>query len=262
VSIVAGGKSAQGEPSYILTLDDVTELKRREQKLFDLQIAADRGKMASTIAHELNNFLTLLLGGVELLGIAVEDGNAHKVRETMGKLRDQVTNLERFTRDLSDVTSIGSSRRALDLNALINDVVSFISVQKRFRGLKIVRDLGRIMPSVAMDKDQITQVLLNLLTNAADAIAESKRTDGLITIATTLDRDGMELRVSDNGPGLKPGVEDRLFAENVTTKPSGHGYGLMTCARIVRSHGGTIEANSAPGEGTVFTIRFPSDAAA
>jgi signal transduction histidine kinase len=213
--------------------------------------------MASTIAHELNNFLTLLLGGVELLGLALEDDDKPRAGETMEKLKRQVTNLERFSRGLTDFSSIGSERRMLSLNTLVGDVLSFISVQRRFKGLKIIPVLAEGLPDILMDKDQITQVLLNMLTNAADAIRESAGPDGRIIVRTKTDQDGIDLQVSDNGPGLKPGVEERLFSESITTKQSGHGFGLVTCARIIRGHGGTIEVQSEPGEGATFTIRFP-----
>ncbi len=257
IDVIESGEGAGPGPSFIVTLDDVTVHKQREQRLFDLQISADRGKMASTIAHELNNFLTLLLGGVELMGMALEDEDKSKALETMEKLKRQVTNLERFTRGLTDFTSIGSGKRTLNLNTLIDDVVSFISVQKRFKGLRIIPVLNQSLPDLEMDKDQITQLLLNLLTNASDAIGESGRADGRIIIRTRKDPRGVDLLVSDNGAGLKPGVEERLFSTNVTTKASGHGFGLVTCARIVKSHGGSIKAHSEPGQGTTFTIRLP-----
>ncbi len=257
VDLIESGEGAWPGPSFIITLDDVTVQKHREQRLFDLQITADRGKMASTIAHELNNFLTLLLGGVELMGMALEDDDKPRARETMEKLKRQVTNLERFSRGLTDFTSIGSSKRTLSLNTLVEDVVSFISVQKRFKGLKIIPVLSKSLPDIETDKDQVTQVLLNLLTNAADAIGESGRSDGCIIVRTRTGRQRIDLQVSDNGAGLKPGVEERLFSENITTKQSGHGFGLVTCARIVKSHGGSIEVQSEPGRGTTFTIHLP-----
>ena len=257
VDVVESDEGAGPGPSFIITLDDVTVQKHREQRLFDLQITADRGKMASTIAHELNNFLTLLLGGVELMGMALESDDKPRVRETMEKLKRQVTNLERFSRGLTDFKSIGSNKRTHNLNALVEDVLSFISVQGRFKGLKIIPVLSESLPDIEMDKDQITQVLLNLLANAADAIGESGDADGRIIVRTRTDRQGIDLQVSDNGAGLKPGVEERLFAENITTKQSGHGFGLMTCARIIKSHGGSIEVHSEPGKGTAFTVRFP-----
>jgi PAS domain S-box-containing protein len=259
VSAIESEEDAGPYRSFIITLDDVTVQKKREQRLFDLQMTADRGKMASTVAHELNNFLTLLLGGVELLGLALEEGDNLKVSETMEKLRDQVTNLERFSRGLTDFSSIGSNRRTIDLNRIVDDVLSFISVQRRFKGLKIIPVLSEGLPDLEMDKDQITQVLLNLLTNAADAIGESATEDGRIIIRTRTDPDGVYLMVSDNGAGLKPGVEERLFSESITTKKSGHGFGLVTSARIVRSHGGSIEAASDPGKGATFTVRFPAN---
>jgi nitrogen-specific signal transduction histidine kinase len=262
VDVIGSEEGVGPDSSIIITLDDITVEKHREQKLFDLQITADRGRMASTIAHELNNFLTLLLGGVELLGLALEDDDKPRASETMEKLKNQVTNLERFSRGLTDFNSIGPDRRMLSINNLVGDVLSFVSVQKRFKGLKIIPVLSRSLPDIRMDKDQITQVLLNMLANAADAIGESGTNEGRIIVRTKAsqseaDWKGIYLQISDNGAGLKPGVEERLFSESITTKESGHGFGLVTSSRIIKGHGGSIEVCSKPGEGTTFTIRLP-----
>jgi signal transduction histidine kinase len=258
VDLVESKEGAGPDSSFIMTLEDMTVQKQREQRLFDLQIVADRGKMASTIAHELNNFLTLLMGGVELLSLALEDDDKPRARETMERLTRQVINLERFSRGLTDFGSIGADRRMLSLNSLIEDVLTFISVQRKFKELRIIPVLSESLPDIRIDKDQITQVLLNMLANAADAIKESDRADGRIILRTRTDGDMIALQVSDNGPGLKPGVKDRLFSEHITTKRSGHGFGLVTSARIIRAHGGRIEVQSQPGEGATFTILLPA----
>jgi len=109
-----------------------------------------------------------------------------------------------------------------------------------------------------MDPDQVAQLLINLLNNAADAIKESRRKDGEILIQTWRDCNSAVLVVSDNGAGMTDEVKGQLFTCNFSTKHRGHGYGLVTCAKIVENNGGSIEVRSTLGEGSTFTIRLPA----
>lgn len=260
VSITGSVENTEIGSALIITLDDVTIQKESEQRLFDLQKFADKGLMASSIAHELNNFLALILGGVEVIEIALEDKDREKALETIGKLKNNIENMERFTRGLTDLARLESDKEVLNLNTVIGDVLSFLSVQKRFKWVKIIAELDPELPDLQIDKDQIAQLLLNLLNNGADAIEESGEKEGRITI-TTEDEDRYALlTVSDNGIGMKEDVRKRLFRSSFTTKQSGHGYGLVTCAKIVEDHGGKIAVDTKPGRGTTFTIRLPKHA--
>ena len=257
VSITGSVENTEMGTALIITLDDVTVQKESEQRLFDLQKFADKGLMASSIAHELNNFLGLILGGVEVIEIALESQERGKAGDTINKLKNNIGNMERFTRGLTDLASLDSSRELLNLNTVIGDVLSFLSVQKRFKWIEITPALDPELPDLDIDKDQIAQLLLNLLNNAADAIGESPRKQGVIIIRTEDDDRDALLIVSDNGTGMNAEVKKKLFRYSFTTKQGGHGYGLVTCARIVENHGGTINVDSKPGKGTTFTIRLP-----
>jgi signal transduction histidine kinase len=111
-----------------------------------------------------------------------------------------------------------------------------------------------MVPQVAIDPDQIQQVLLNLVMNATQA-----RPDATVILSTEYDPTErvVHLRVNDNGPGIERTVLERLFKEKITTKPDGHGYGLPICRQIMTAHGGSISVNSTPGEGATFTLTFP-----
>jgi signal transduction histidine kinase len=243
----------------ILTLDDVTDQRESEQRLFSLQQLADRGVMASTISHELRNFLGLILGGLELTQVSVSRGDGDKANENLERLKSNVENLERFASGLMDYANLTLDKQTSSLNGVISDVVSFISGQPRFSGITIAPDLDDGLPDFMIDADQIAQLLLNLLNNAADAIAEKGGANGEILVGTCADEGEVILIVSDNGAGISPEVKDVLFKSRLTTKKHGHGYGLVTCAGIIESHNATVSIDSEPGEGSVFTIRFPTD---
>ena len=108
---------------------------------------------------------------------------------------------------------------------------------------------------VVADKIQIEQVLLNLLRNAAEAVAEQPIRK--VALAAELGGDGVEIRVSDNGPGLSDDVRERLFQPFVSTKGTGMGVGLSICNTIVKAHDGRIWAEENPGGGTIFRIVLP-----
>jgi signal transduction histidine kinase len=257
VGVTGSVENSEIGTALIITLDDVTVQKESEQRLFDLQKLADKGLLASSISHELNNFLALILGGIELTEFALEADNMEKASETLAKLKGNVANMERFTKGLVDFGAPNTARRLGDLNATIEDVLSFLSLQRRFKGIRIESRLAADMSEFSFDPDQVAQLLLNLLHNAADAIHEAGRDDGRITIETACEDGQVVLRVSDNGVGITPEIRDRLFKSRLTTKATGHGYGLVTCADIVAGHNGRIEVSSEADSGSTFTVRLP-----
>ena len=244
---------------FIVTLDDVTAQKENEQRLFELEKFADRGVMASSIAHELNNFLGFILGGVEIAQMAMDKGNLEKVTASLDKLKKNVGKMERFTSGLMDYTKMDSKRTVANLNTVISDVLSFVTVQKKFKQVSICTDLDTGISRFDMDTDQIAQLLLNLLNNAADAILEKGKDTGEITVRTTAAAGSVALSITDNGVGIPPQIKDRLFRSHLTTKKTGHGYGLMTCNRIIESHAASVSIDSEVGSGTTFTFTFPVD---
>jgi signal transduction histidine kinase len=257
VSVTGSVENSEIGTALIVTLDDVTVQRENEQRLFDLQKFADKGLLASSISHELNNFLALVLGGVELTEFALEADNKEKAAANLAKLKGHVANIERFTKGLVDFATPDSTRRTGKLNSIIENVLSFLSVQKRFKGIKIEPKLAGDIPEFCFDPDQVAQLLLNLLHNAADAIYEAGIDEGRIDIETSLAGDQVVLAVSDNGVGVPPEIRDRLFKSRLTTKTTGHGYGLVTCADIVSEHQGTIEVTSEVDGGSTFTVRLP-----
>ena len=257
VSVTGTVENSEIGTALIITLDDVTTQKESEQRLFDLQKLADKGLMASSISHELNNFLVLILGGVELTECALESGDTEKAAATLEKIKGNVANMERFTKGLMDFATPDITKQPGSLNSIIEDVLSFLSLQTKFKGIKIESRAVNDVPEFLFDPDQIAQLMLNLLNNAGDAVREAGIENGWITIETDCVGDHAVLRISDNGIGIKPEIKDRLFKSRLTTKMNGHGYGLVTCSNIVNDHNGIIDVSSEVAKGTTFTVRFP-----
>ena len=152
------------------------------------------------------------------------------------------------------------SRSAVDLNQVIDAALELLGYSLRTAGIDVRVDLERDMPAIWGDPDQISQVLINLIVNAQQALGESSGPRNL-AIATRFDlRDGMIwLTVTDSGPGVPPAIKSRIFEPFFTTKPvgMGTGIGLSVCHGVVTAHGGTIVVEDAPGGGAVFVIRLP-----
>lgn len=241
----------------IITLLDVTEQKDTERHLFDLEKIAERGIMVSSITHDLNNFLGMILGGIELTQIALGKGNMEKVASSLERLKGNAERMERFTAGLLDYGRLNSSKANSGLNDVITDVIAFLMPNKRFSGVHVVAKLDPNVPTFEFDGDQISQLLINLMNNGADAIAETGRSNGQLTVTSQFENETVIMQVSDNGCGMTPELKDKLFRAHFTTKKTGHGYGLVTCAKIISNHKAEVQIDSEPGAGTTFTFRFP-----
>ncbi|MEW5995017.1 MAG: ATP-binding protein, partial [Candidatus Zixiibacteriota bacterium] len=253
-------QSAQ-DLGLIVILDDVTEQKTNEQRLFDLARFAERGMMASSISHELNNFLGLILGGIEIAQLAIARGDTEKANASFEKLRTVTNNMKRFTAGLMDYGKLHYRTERASLNTVVSGVLSFVTVQNKFKLINIHTELATDLPDFQMDTDQMAQLLLNLLNNAADAVSEANRDPGEITVKTLRADNFVTLSVADNGVGIEAEIQGKLFKSHLTTKKDGHGYGLVTCAKIIENHQGEVEVHSEVGHGTTITVRFPTQVA-
>lgn len=251
-------KDGQGSDT-IITLDDVTERKRRERNLYELQKLADTGSMIASITHELNNFLALVMGGVEMAEIAHTKGQNEKVKSSLLRAKKVLRSVRRFAAGLTDQSRRSGEKRPVNINNLIDHILTFVKVQKRFRTIQISTELDAKLGKQPMVADQISQLLLNFVYNAADAVAQAKRQFGTISITTFAKQDSVDLVIADNGVGIEDKVKNKLFRTPVTTKPDGHGFGLTTCAHILKEHGATVDIVSKTGQGTSFHISFPTD---
>jgi signal transduction histidine kinase len=169
---------------------------------------------------------------------------------------EQVSAMSILTKGLLDFSHKEVRKQPTKLNDVIRRTVEFISPQNKYERMQFDLDLSNEVPEIHLDPAQIQQVLLNLFSNAADAMRAAKTPLPRVIVRTRLRAAGPEvdLTVEDNGPGLPPEAMRRLFEPSFTTKPEGHGFGLSTCYRIVQNHGGKISAQNIPGSGARFTV--------
>ena len=168
-----------------------------------------------------------------------------------------------ITRQLADFSSPkAGDAELLDVNGLVESTVTFLRYDRRLRAVAIELELDRQLPAVMAVGDHLTQILMNVLLNAADAIGEAG-VKGRVKVATSLRGGEVLVTVADNGKGMDAATKARAFDEYFTTKPAGKGtgLGLSLCRRLMRGEGGEIELESLPGVGTTVVLRLPLERA-
>jgi two-component system NtrC family sensor kinase len=217
---------------------------------------ASVGRLAAGIAHEINNPLTGVLTYASLLAkrLPPEDSSREDVdviiRETK-RCRAIIKELLDFARPTPP------SRRPTDMNEVVRHSFAVVMNQLSMNKVQVALDLAQDLPEAFADGNQIQQVVVNLILNAADAVESGK---GHIRLATRpLDNGFVELQVQDNGSGIKAEDVPHLFEPFFSTKGNrGTGLGLAVTWGIVESHGGSIDVRTALGQGTTFSIRIPT----
>jgi signal transduction histidine kinase len=228
-------------------------VSQREQIVRSEKLASV-GRLAAGVAHEVGNPLAAVLGYAEILAA----GNAapHEVRDHAGRIRSET---ERIHRILTELLEYSRPRREqvapVPLAAVVESARSLLLPQPRVQGVDIVVDVPADLPPVVASPGQLTQVFVNLLLNAADAMCGK----GRVTVTAVNAGDAVEIRVADDGPGIPPEVVPRLFEPFFTTKDPGKGtgLGLAVCGSIVESIGGTIALDGTATRGATFVIRLP-----
>jgi two-component system sensor kinase FixL len=180
------------------------------------------------------------------------------MRDAMGKAADQALRAGEIIRRLRDFVSRGESERRVEsLSKLVEEASALALVGAKEQDVRVRFQLDPRADLILADKVQIQQVLLNLMRNAIEAMAEVKRRE--LVIATENIGDGMiKVKVADTGPGISEEVASQLFQPFVTTKPQGMGVGLSISKTIIEAHGGQIWAEPTPGGGATFGFTLRS----
>jgi len=249
-------------------LRDITERKQAEAARIALQNdlahvsrLSAMGEMSAAIAHELNQPLSAInnyLGAAHQLiqGEAAPSPRLQKACEAMEKAAAQAMRAAAIISALRDFVEKRDTERApQNLAGLIQEAVALAMLGKKHSDAKLHMALDTATPPLMLNKVQIQQVLVNLVRNALEAMAETRKPE--LLIASVAEGSGATITVRDNGPGFSPEVAGQLFQPFVTTKQSGMGIGLTICQSIIEAHGGTIHAANAD-PGAIFTIRLPA----
>lgn len=236
----------------ILLLNDVTEADRLRRQLEHHKRLSAMGEMAAGLAHQLRTPLaTALLHTANLGRPDLADADrakfSERLRERLRHLETMIQNMLQFVRG----QPVGTEPVSLD--AVVQEVAQIIEPQLHGGGLRFEREF--LAPGIAVrgDRKALTGALLNLLENALQMTPRG----GTVRLSGGVHGDVVSILVTDTGPGMDPEVKSRVFEPFYTTRKEGTGLGLAIVRSVAQAHGGEVEVNSTPGQGSVFTIHLP-----
>jgi len=252
---------------YGLTIlvEDVSERVIAEKYVIVSEKMEAQGEMAARVVHKLNNFLSVIANHTELLNMNIERGRTDKVKFNSRTIFNTVFKIKDFLDELVQTPRPDCRIISFNINHLINDLLFSLHDDPRFKVVYFTMNLQEDIPNIEIDVNQIQKVILNILNNAMEAIEEKtlKTTDGefkgRLTIESKFKKSTniVNLKISDNGTGIKKRHLDKIFNIHFSTKKNGHGLGLYNAKNIIERHHGKIIVNSQPGEGTRITITLP-----
>jgi len=253
------------------TARDITELRTAEAAFRQAQKLESLGLLAGGIAHDFNNLLTAVLGNLALADAQLAGDSA--ARPYLGKLEKTVLRAAELTRQMLAYAGRGRFQvECIDLNRAVREIGHLLAVSIA-KTVDLSYRLADPVPCIAADVAQIQQVVMNLVTNASDAIGSAQGRIAMTTAVAELDAaalaegfpgQAMEpgryvlLEVCDSGCGMSPATLQRIFDPFFTTKPQGRGLGLSAMVGILRGHRAGLQIHSREGEGSSFRLFFPA----
>ncbi len=252
---------------WVRTLEHKVEERTRELKETQFQLMhteklAALGKIAATVAHEINNPLSGVYTYIKLMERRIEEGKENG--QSMGRFGEYLATMSRevqrtsaIVHNLLDLTRPKEpSRKPTDLNALLEESFQIVRNKVKLHNIEVAMDLSP-MPSAKVDPAQIKQLFINLIINACEAMESG----GQLTVTSRCDEEEKTqiFTLSDTGPGIPPEDMPRIFDPFFTTKEKGTGLGLSVVYGIVSRHNGKIEVQSVPGKGTDIQVILPTE---
>jgi two-component system sensor histidine kinase AtoS len=237
----------------VVTLEDVSEVKALTDQLIRADRLAAMGELTAGVAHEVRNPLGIIRASVQLL----EDSSSGpaRVHEAASVIKQEIDRLDRVIKALLD---FGRPSKPTLMPTSVGDVLSDVVLfTRRFASqsrVEIEERYAENLPTVMADADQLKQVFVNLISNAVQVMEDS---GGLIVVETATDNGFVSVSVHDNGPGIAPEDQSKVFDPFYSTRSEGTGLGLTMVHRIVDEHSGHIEVESESGAGTRFTVSLP-----
>ena len=242
-----GGEVVQA----VHVVEEITSRKELESQALHASGLAVLGQLAAGVAHEIGNPLSSLHARVQLMK---RHPDPAAIAESLDVLEKQIDRIGRILRGVSHLArNRFDSRGVVDAEAVVREAIALVRFDRRAARVDI-RDELRALPPVHGIRDELLQVVLNLLFNAVEAMPDG----GSITTKTFASEGHVRIAVRDSGPGIDAAVRARLFEPFFTTKHDGTGLGLSICRSLVHANGGTIEVESEPGRGAQFTIVLPT----
>jgi signal transduction histidine kinase len=257
IGLTFAGDTIRGD-LVVAAVTDISQRLALEREARRAETITSLGTFAAGIAHDLNNPLQVIRSRAELVLESPASTPASELYEDLATIYRQA---ERASRIIEGFLELSRQREKavapLDINQLVENTLLLLGEQMRRAGIRLTTDLDRSLPRVKGDMTALERVLVNLLSNARDAMPDG----GAVTIASRESPESpgwFHITIEDNGLGIAPDVLKRVFDLLYTTKPSGTGLGLWMSRRVVQEHNGRIDVQSEVGRGATFTINLPT----
>ena len=266
---ISAVKDANGEIlNYISTQHDITEQKEAQKRAQQHQSDLARiwrintvGEMASGLAHELNQPLCAILNYANASRriMSKNPKQTEKVAEALDQIAEQAERAGQIIRRIRSLISRREPHKStVDINLLIRESIETVKSEATHAGIVMQTTLAENLPTTFADHIEISEVILNLLRNAIDAVTDPNAEQANISIRTSApNKDLIEVAVSDTGIGLSPETENKVFDSFFTTKPEGLGIGLSLSRTIIEAHRGAISVQPNPDRGVTFKFTLP-----
>lgn len=263
---IANAEGTMGQLAGIIV--DITREKAAEadaalqrQQVTHLMRVSMLGELSGAIAHEVNQPLTAIMSNAQA-ALHLLKQRSPDLSEVTEALKDIVSEGHRAGQVIQRLRMLmrkGESQfQPIDIHELVRSSVNLLHSELIARGVRLHTNLATGLPAVSGDLVQLQQVLINLIVNASDAMANTAPLHRIVNISTaTLPSGGVEIRVKDNGAGLRPGDRGKLFEAFYTTKPHGLGLGLSICATIIQAHRGELALANDKMGGAVAILTLP-----
>jgi signal transduction histidine kinase len=218
-------------------------------------LLSERGMLASVLAHEVRSPLTALRFNLHFLRTIIESPapDTARMMDIISTCQREMRRLDAMLDDFLVRTQVVSQPEETPINTVVEQAMEFLSPSMQAHGIRVVKHLDPSNPTVLVSSDELRQVLLNLCTNAQEAMTRG----GTLAISTVGEAESVVLFVRDSGRGIPAEHHTRLFEPFFSTKPNGSGLGLALVRRVVSGAGGSIYFESAAGTGTTFRVVLP-----
>lgn len=255
----------QEEDKLRTKIDEVERATQRLKEAQDRLVRSERlasvGRLAAGLAHEIGNPIAALIGLQDLVlagGLSLEEE-----RDFLSRMRRETERIHRILRDLLQFARPAAQPLATedapepgDVETALSDTAALVAPQRALKDVKLTLEIEPVLPRVALGNEQLMQVILNLVLNAADAVGAG----GEINVRALRHGDSVRITIADDGPGVDPRVQAQLFEPFVTTKEvgKGTGLGLAVCRGLIEAAGGTISLDAEYRRGARFVVELPA----
>lgn len=260
-----------GDPSdsVVLIATDITQRKlaerlisQHQEELAHVSRMASMGALTVELAHELNQPLGVIgfyIGGC-ILEMSHDDWDLERIEIAHQKILAETERASHITDTILDfIRRREAPRLTTEVNWLIKEALTLAELEASKHRIRVDYELANDLPEVKVNRVQIQQIVMNLITNAVHSVSAANRENPKVRIVTrAMHGGGIEVSVTDNGLGFDSEVQARIFQPLFTTKEKGTGMGLSICRTLIELHGGRISASSIPGEGATFSFTLPS----